>query len=108
MTGERWRKATFFELFLYQLVGEKEIQYDITSPFAEIHLFETGHFALETHGQEIASLVEDFLLRVGSHESLLAARSMAAPAPHVGAVGAAMPSNTPEYGFVFGPVDWFR
>jgi len=31
-------------------------------PDAEIHLFETGHFALETHGSEIASLVNKFLL----------------------------------------------
>jgi len=31
-------------------------------PDAEIHLFETGHFALETHGDEIASLVNNFLL----------------------------------------------
>lgn len=31
-------------------------------PNAEIHLFETGHFALETHGYEIASLVNKFLL----------------------------------------------
>ena len=30
-------------------------------PGAEIHLLDTGHFALETHGEEIASLIRDFL-----------------------------------------------
>lgn len=30
-------------------------------PGAEIHLLDTGHFALETHGTEIASLIRDFL-----------------------------------------------
>ncbi|MEU9504838.1 alpha/beta hydrolase [Micromonospora sp. NPDC048170] len=33
-------------------------------PDAEIHLLDTGHFALETHGDEIAGLVRDFLRRV--------------------------------------------
>ncbi|MFC8508929.1 alpha/beta fold hydrolase [Streptomyces sp. NPDC057411] len=32
-------------------------------PDAEIHLLPTGHFALETHAPEIASLVDDFLKR---------------------------------------------
>lgn len=32
-------------------------------PDAEIHLLDAGHFALETHGEEIAALVRDFLLR---------------------------------------------
>ena len=32
-------------------------------PNAEVHLFDTGHFALETHGREIADLVKAFLLR---------------------------------------------
>jgi len=30
-------------------------------PNAEIHLLDTGHFALETHGAEIANLIRDFL-----------------------------------------------
>jgi pimeloyl-ACP methyl ester carboxylesterase len=30
-------------------------------PGAEIHLLDTGHFALETHGKEIAILIRDFL-----------------------------------------------
>ncbi|MFJ6656869.1 alpha/beta fold hydrolase [Streptomyces sp. NPDC091377] len=32
-------------------------------PDAEIHLLDAGHFALETHGTEIAALVRDFLRR---------------------------------------------
>lgn len=34
-------------------------------PDAEIHLLNTGHFALETHGKEIADLINDFLRRRG-------------------------------------------
>ena len=33
-------------------------------PNAEIHMLDTGHFALETHGDEIAALMRDFLGRV--------------------------------------------
>jgi pimeloyl-ACP methyl ester carboxylesterase len=33
-------------------------------PRAEVHLLDTGHFALETHGPEIARLMRDFLGRV--------------------------------------------
>ncbi len=33
-------------------------------PGAEIHMLDTGHFALETHGPEIAGLIRDFLGRV--------------------------------------------
>jgi len=29
----------------------------------EYHLIDTGHFALETHGREIADLMRDFLNR---------------------------------------------
>ena len=32
-------------------------------PNAEIHLLDTGHFALETHGPEIAKLIREFLDR---------------------------------------------
>jgi pimeloyl-ACP methyl ester carboxylesterase len=32
-------------------------------PDAEIHLLDTGHFALETHGEEIAARMRDFLAR---------------------------------------------
>jgi pimeloyl-ACP methyl ester carboxylesterase len=31
-------------------------------PDAEMHLLDTGHFALETHGEEIAARIETFLL----------------------------------------------
>jgi pimeloyl-ACP methyl ester carboxylesterase len=33
------------------------------NPGAEVHFFETGHFALETHAQEIANAIRDFLGR---------------------------------------------
>lgn len=33
------------------------------NPDAEVHLLDTGHFALETHGQEIAARMRDFLAR---------------------------------------------
>ncbi|HEY3617553.1 MAG TPA: alpha/beta hydrolase [Candidatus Sulfotelmatobacter sp.] len=33
------------------------------NPDAEVHLFETGHFALETHAEEIARATSDFLGR---------------------------------------------
>ncbi len=34
-------------------------------PDAEVHLLDAGHFALETHGEEIAGLIRGFLRRVG-------------------------------------------
>ena len=33
------------------------------NPNAEVHFYDTGHFALETHYQEIASAIRDFLSR---------------------------------------------
>jgi pimeloyl-ACP methyl ester carboxylesterase len=33
------------------------------NPSAELHFFDTGHFALETHAQEIGSAINDFLGR---------------------------------------------
>ena len=33
------------------------------NPNAEVHFFDTGHFALETHAQEIGSAIHDFLGR---------------------------------------------
>ncbi|GGK64361.1 alpha/beta fold hydrolase [Nocardia camponoti] len=35
-------------------------------PDAELHLLDAGHFALETHGDEIATLIRDFLQRVNA------------------------------------------
>jgi pimeloyl-ACP methyl ester carboxylesterase len=32
-------------------------------PNAEIHLLDTGHFALETHASEVGALIRDFLRR---------------------------------------------
>ncbi|ANW19917.1 alpha/beta fold hydrolase [Streptomyces clavuligerus] len=37
-------------------------------PDAEIHLLDAGHFALESHGEEIAALVREFLRRAGRPE----------------------------------------
>ncbi|MCH3942307.1 MAG: alpha/beta hydrolase [Atopobiaceae bacterium] len=34
-------------------------------PQAEVHLLDTGHFALETHAPEIGALMRDFLARAG-------------------------------------------
>ena len=34
------------------------------NPTAEVHLLDTGHFALETHAVEIANFIRDFLTRV--------------------------------------------
>jgi len=33
------------------------------NPGAELHFFETGHFALETHAREIGNAIRDFLQR---------------------------------------------
>ena len=33
------------------------------NPDAEVNFYETGHFALETHAEEIASTIRDFLGR---------------------------------------------
>ena len=36
-------------------------------PDAEVHLLDAGHFALETHADDVAALILDFLARVMSH-----------------------------------------
>jgi pimeloyl-ACP methyl ester carboxylesterase len=42
-------------------VGAKSFQRDV--PDAEVHLLDAGHFALETHGAEIAAAIRSFLAR---------------------------------------------
>lgn len=42
-------------------VGAKAYQRDV--PSAEVHFFDTGHFALETHHAEISGVIVDFLDR---------------------------------------------
>jgi pimeloyl-ACP methyl ester carboxylesterase len=42
---------------------EGALPYRRDLPNAETHLLDTGHFALETHGEEIASRIEAFLLQ---------------------------------------------
>jgi pimeloyl-ACP methyl ester carboxylesterase len=45
----------------FTLAGAQAYKRDL--PDAELHLLDAGHFALETHGSEIASLIRDFLSR---------------------------------------------
>jgi pimeloyl-ACP methyl ester carboxylesterase len=45
----------------FRPAGAQAFRKDV--PDAEVHLFDTGHFALETDGQEIATLIRDFLAR---------------------------------------------
>jgi pimeloyl-ACP methyl ester carboxylesterase len=42
--------------------GAEAFKRDI--PSAEVRFFDTGHFALETHGQQIADAIRDFLVRI--------------------------------------------
>lgn len=44
---------------IFVAAGAAPYQRDL--PDADIHLLDTGHFALETHGQEIAKLIRKFL-----------------------------------------------
>jgi len=46
---------------IFVAAGAAPYQRDI--PNAEVHLLDTGHFALETHGLEIAKLIREFLGR---------------------------------------------
>ncbi|MEK6686615.1 MAG: alpha/beta hydrolase [Pseudomonadota bacterium] len=47
---------------IFVVPGAEAFKRDL--PNAEIHLLDTGHFALETHGKEIAELIIDFLGRI--------------------------------------------
>lgn len=44
---------------IFVAAGAAPYQRDL--PNAQVHLFDTGHFALETHGEAIAKLMRDFL-----------------------------------------------
>lgn len=46
---------------IFVAAGAKPYQRDL--PKAEVHLLDTGHFALETHSAEIAGLIHTFLAR---------------------------------------------
>lgn len=46
-------------------LAEGAMPYRRDLPKAEIHLLDTGHFALETHSAEIARLIREFLARDG-------------------------------------------
>lgn len=43
--------------------------YQRDNPSAEVHFFDTGHFALETHHQEIAGVIREFLGRASGKRS---------------------------------------
>jgi pimeloyl-ACP methyl ester carboxylesterase len=45
----------------FHLPAEGAVAYQRDLPKVETHLLDTGHFALETHGEEIASRIEEFL-----------------------------------------------
>jgi len=47
------------EIFI--AAGAEPYKRDI--PAAEVHMLDTGHFALETNGAELAALIRDFLGR---------------------------------------------
>ena len=46
---------------IFLAAGAEPFQRD--NPEAELHFLDTGHFALETHGPQIAALIRDFLAR---------------------------------------------
>jgi pimeloyl-ACP methyl ester carboxylesterase len=46
---------------IFVSAGAMSYQRDL--PNAHIHLLDTGHFALETNGPEIATLIREFLNR---------------------------------------------
>ncbi len=52
-----WRRSDPFFL----PAGAEAYRRDV--PDAEVHLLETGHFALETHAVEIAEMIRSFLNR---------------------------------------------
>ena len=59
---------------IFPAAGATPYQRDL--PRAEIHLLDTGHFALETHGAEMARLIRDFLGRnVSSRGAATGART---------------------------------
>jgi len=45
--------------FIFPAEGAAPYRSDLQN--VETHLLDTGHFALETHGEEIASRIEEFL-----------------------------------------------
>lgn len=46
---------------IFVAAGAEAFRKDL--PKAEVHMLDTGHFALETHGPQIATLIRDFLER---------------------------------------------
>lgn len=50
---------------IFGAAGAEAFRRDL--PDGEYHLLDTGHFALETHGEEISGYIRDFLLRLDGH-----------------------------------------
>jgi hypothetical protein len=48
------------------------------NPDAEVRLLNTGHFALETHAEEIASAMREFLIRKEERQASELMRAVAA------------------------------
>ena len=46
---------------IFPAAGAEGYKRDLTN--LEFHLLDTGHFALESHGEEIASRIETFLAK---------------------------------------------
>lgn len=57
---------------IFPAAGAEPYKKDLNN--LEYHLIDTGHFALETHGQQIAELMRDFLNRQVTKPSTLAAK----------------------------------
>ncbi|MEX3633637.1 alpha/beta fold hydrolase [Paraburkholderia sp. BR14320] len=49
------------------IISQNGNAYGRDIPSAEVHLLDAGHFALETHGAEIAAYIDEFLSRKLSH-----------------------------------------
>lgn len=59
--GVAYRTVMIGDVEIFPAAGAEPYKRDLKN--LEYHLLDTGHFALETHGQEIADLMRDFLNR---------------------------------------------
>ena len=59
--GVAYRTVMIEDVEIFPAAGAEPYKRDLKN--LEYHLLDTGHFALETHGQEIADLMRDFLNR---------------------------------------------
>ena len=56
--GVAYRTVMIEDVEIFPAAGAEPYKRDLKN--LEYHLLDTGHFALETHGQEIADLMRDF------------------------------------------------